>query len=296
MKNTFGEYHPFVNFIYFVCIIGISMCFMHPLFLVLSLLGAVAYSGYLNGTKAMFFQLRFVLPLMLAAVFLNPLFNHRGGTVLCYLPDGNPMTLESILYGGAMAGMLGAVILWFSCYNSVMNSEKILCLFGKILPALSLIFSMTLRFVPWLKTQTRAIIQAQQGIGRDGYQKSWRYKVRCSVTILSVLFTWALESAVETADSMQSRGYGLKGRTTFSNYCWERRDSVVLCIILLNAGYVLNGILLGGIYFSYFPTWSIHSWSLYEVSVAAAYFILIALPLGVSAMGEYQWKYTQSRI
>jgi energy-coupling factor transport system permease protein len=44
--------------------------------------------------------------------------------------------------------MLAAVISWFSCYNAVMTSDKFVYLFGRVIPALSLILSMTLRFVP----------------------------------------------------------------------------------------------------------------------------------------------------
>jgi energy-coupling factor transport system permease protein len=38
--------------------------------------------------------------------WLNPLFNHAGVTLLFYLPGGNPVTLESMVYGLAAATML----------------------------------------------------------------------------------------------------------------------------------------------------------------------------------------------
>ena len=55
--------------------------------------------------------------------------------------------------------------------------------------------------------------------------------------MVSILVTWALENAIETADSMKSRGYGLKGRTAFSIYRFNRRDKILgallagLCIV-----------------------------------------------------------------
>ena len=79
-------------------------------------------------------------PLLLFSAVLNPLFNHEGATILTYLPDGNPLTLESMLYGVSAAAMMVTVILWFSCYNSVMTSDKFLYLFGRVIPALSLLF------------------------------------------------------------------------------------------------------------------------------------------------------------
>ena len=85
---------------------------------------------------------------MITSAFINTAFNHEGITVLYYLPDGNPLTFESVVYGFASSVMLINVIVWFSCYSSVMTSDKFIYLFGKIIPSLSLIFSMTLSFIP----------------------------------------------------------------------------------------------------------------------------------------------------
>ena len=35
--DTFSEYHPLINFVYFALVIGISMFYMHPVLLALSL-------------------------------------------------------------------------------------------------------------------------------------------------------------------------------------------------------------------------------------------------------------------
>lgn len=51
--------------------------------------------------------------------------------------------------------------------------------------------------------------------------------------MLSILVTWALENAIETSDSMRSRGYGLHGRTAFSIYRLTRRDC---CLGVLMTG------------------------------------------------------------
>ena len=159
MKDAFLGYHPVVNFCYFVLVIGFSMFLMHPVCLGVSLACAFTYAVFLNGRRAVRLTLCGLLPLLVLTTVLNPLFNHEGATILTYLPDGNPLTAESMCYGLAAACMMVAVVLWFSCYNQVMTSDKFLYLFGRLIPALSLIFSMTLRFVrvlprsfgPWLR-------------------------------------------------------------------------------------------------------------------------------------------------
>ena len=101
------------------------------------------------------------------AALVNPAFNHEGMTILTYLPSGNPLTLESMFYGVAAAVMLASVVLWFSSYNEVMTSDKFVYLFGRVIPALSLVLSMALRFIPKFKAQMQVVAEAQACIGRD---------------------------------------------------------------------------------------------------------------------------------
>ena len=50
--NEFKTYHPIVNFVYFVFVIGFSCFFMHPVCLVISLVSGFSYSVMLKGRKA----------------------------------------------------------------------------------------------------------------------------------------------------------------------------------------------------------------------------------------------------
>ena len=162
------------------------------------------------------------------AALVNPAFNHEGQTILTYLPSGNPLTLESMFYGVAAAVMLASVVLWFSSYNEVMTSDKFVYLFGRVIPALSLVLSMALRFIPKFKAQMQVVSEAQACIGRDTKNGSVFRRVSNAIKIFSIMVTWSLENAIETADSMRSRGYGLPGRTAFSIYRFDDRDKNVL--------------------------------------------------------------------
>ena len=217
-RDAFSSCHPVVNFLYFALVLLVTMFCLHPAVLGLSLAGSVVYAVYLNGQRAVRFSLIFLLPMMLLTLVVNPAFNHQGITILTYLPTGNPLTLESILYGISAAAMLAAVISWFSCYTAVMTSDKFVYLFGRVIPALSLVLSMTLRFVPKFKAQLHVVSEAQRCVGRDVADGSLLRRIRNAVTVFSIMVTWALENAIETADSMKSRGYGLPGRTAFSIY------------------------------------------------------------------------------
>lgn len=292
MKDTFSSYHPIINFTYFCTMILCSMLFMHPVLLVISAAAAFAYSLYLNRMKALRFNLIYLIPSMVLVALINPLFNHRGITILCYIRD-NPLTLESILYGIATGLMFTSVILWFSCYNAVMTSDKFMYLFGRIIPATSLIFSMVLRFVPRFKAQIAQISNAQKCVGRDVSSGTYLQRARHGMKILSIMVTWALENAVETADSMKSRGYGLKGRTSFSIFRFDTRDKGIFLIMIGFIGVLFAGACFGQNSIQYFPSIKITEINGFSILVYSVYFIFCILPIALNIMEDIKWKHLQ---
>ncbi len=292
MKNrdAFSGYHPLINFFYFGMVLIFTMFFLHPASLAVSLCGAVAYSLYLNGRQALRFQIVFLLPMAIMAALVNPAFNHEGATLICYLPTGNPLTLESILYGLASASMLAAVILWFSCYNVVMTSDKFVYLFGRVIPALSLVLSMTLRFVPKFKAQLHVVSEAQQCVGRDVSNGSLFCRIKNAVKILSILITWSLENAIETADSMKSRGYGLPGRTAFSIYRFDERDRIALCWLCFCGFFIMSGWIAGAFRWRYYPTMKGVAATPLFLSIQIVYLALCLTPVILNCWEDRKWK------
>lgn len=296
MKDSFSSYHPVVNFLYFAGVIVFAMVFMHPVCLTISLIFSIAYAIYLNGKKAIQFNLRYMLPMLIVTALINPAFNHEGATILTYLHSGNPLTLESITYGIAAAMMYVTVIGWFSCYNAVMTSDKFIYLFGRIIPAMSLIFSMVLRFVPRFKAQLAVVSYAQRCIGRDVVSGSVIARVKHGIRILSIMVTWMLENAIETADSMKSRGYGLKGRTAFSLFQFDHRDKMAVIAIGSLVGYLIAGAIMKGLHFRYFPTMRGADLSAFNMSLFMAYAVLCAMPLMMNVWEDRKWKLLQSNV
>ncbi len=296
MRDAFSLYHPLVNFSYFAFVFAFSMIFMHPVCLGISLTCAFIYSISLKGRRAAKFNFIFLLPMMLAAALINPAFNHEGATILTYLHTGNPLTLESIVYGIAASCMLAAMVCWFSCYNEVMTSDKFVYLFGRLIPSLSLILSMSLRFVPKFKAKIKEVSDAQKCIGRDVSNGSIFERAGHGITILSIMVTWSLENAIETADSMKSRGYGLRGRTAFSIYRMDTRDKKALAAIIILGLFVLMGGIFGGLRWRYFPTMKGSTSGILSISLWLAYTGLCLVPPIVDRVEEQQWKATQSKI
>jgi len=296
IMDRFAKYHPLVNFLYFTLVIGFSMVLTHPLAQGISLACAIIYAVQAEGRKAVFFTIKWCLPIMLLTAFMNPTFSHEGITILLYFPTGNPLTLESILYGLSAGVMIATVMLWFVNFNRVITSDKFIYLFGRIIPAMSLVLSMTLRFIPKFKAQMDSVVDAQRSIGRDISEGSLWHRTKIAITVLSIMITWALENAIETADSMKSRGYGLKGRTAFSIYRFDDRDKLVLLYLGFCGFCLLTGSMIDAFGFLYFPRLRYVGINTVTLAFEFAYFSLCIMPVVLNYLEERKWKAIHSKM
>ena len=296
MTDAFSKLHPTVNFIFFAFVLMLSMFVMNPVCLALSLVCAFVNAVYLNGIKTVKLCLKFIMPMMLLIILINPVFNHQGVTILTYFPWDNPLTLESIVYGIASAALLSSVVLWFSVFNSVITSDKLVYLFGRIIPSLSLVLSMSLRFVPKFSAQFKNVRNAQRCIGRDISDGSVINRIKNGIRIISIMLSWSMENAIETADSMKSRGFGLKGRTAYSIYRFDRRDLTVLIIVALLGVTVSVSAITGVIDFNYYPSIKGNLTDALSLATFFLYGILMLIPTILNAGEGIKWKRLRSAI
>lgn len=287
--RLFSSYHPGVLLIYFIGVIGISMFTMNPLLLAVSLLGALGFAVQLENRKAVAMSFTFYIPMFFLIAITNPLFSHNGVTPLFFLND-QPITLEAILYGAAIGGMIISVMYWCRCYNLIMTSDKFIYLFGKAIPKLSLVISMAIRFVPLFIKQIKHINTVQKTMGIYA-TKSVADRILSGFRIFSAMITWSLENAVDTAASMRARGYGLPGRTNFSLFRFTLKDGILLSILAFLFSIVLIGSSLGVLDYSFYPRMSSIQISPVSVIAYAALVILLFIPFVVEVEENRKWNY-----
>ena len=292
--NAFASYHPAVLMLYFIAVLLVAMFTQNPVLLCLALAGGISFCTLLEKPKDFLHNMAFYIPLFLMIAVTNPLFSHNGVTPLFFL-NGNPVTLEAILYGVDIAAMLVAVLYWFKCYNHIMTSEKILFLFGRLIPKLSLLLSTALRFVPMFKAQIKKIHQTQKAMGLYA-GNSYVDKLRSGVRVFSAMLTWSLENAVDTGDSMKARGYGLKGRSHFSMFRFSVRDGFFLGLSLVLLVLVLAAMALKETAFSFYPRISSVSTAPMALLCYTAFGLLTFLPFIIEIEENLKWKYYRSRL
>jgi len=283
-RDSFINYHPLANVVFYVVVLFVAMFINHPVYQIISLLGALIYGSVLGIVKLK--SLLMMVPTMLMVIMINVLFNHEGATILVYLRNGNPITLESIVFGVSFSIMLLSVLLWFATFNKVIDSDKMSYLLGRFLPNIALLFSLLLRFIPKFNGQMKKTHEAQSQL--YGHEKSFVGKIKRSVMVFFITVTWAIEHHIESADSMKSRGYGVGKRTSFSIYQWTLRDFIVLTWTCLSGLILLVSTLSGGMRYSYFPL--IMKVELFHYGYAV-YGLLVMLPSLIRLYEELEWKY-----
>lgn len=294
MKNeAFSGFHPAVNLAFFVSVLGMTMFIMQPVFLGISLLSALAYLFYLKGVRGGLRQVGYLLPLLLLMAVMNPLFNHEGVTILFYLPNDNPVTLEAIAYGISAAVMMVASVVWFNCCNVVFTSDKIIYLFGRVIPSLSLLLSMTLRFVPRFKNYLQNVARVQKAMHKP---ESTLEKLRQSLAAFSATVSWAMEQSIIAADSMKSRGYGIGGRTAYSIFRFEKRDAMALLVLaFLTLGAVIPWA-ANWLSWAYYPAFTGSLTGPVQILAYCCHGGACLMPLMIDRMEDQKWRFLRSKI
>lgn len=319
MTDEFSRYHPVVNLIFYLLVLGTTMFQMSVGLVFISLFSAVVYYFMLKKTEGLKYC-AVVVGIIIVSAIINPLFSHKGGTLLFYLFTGNPVTLESIIYGLISAIIIGAMLLWFSTFNQVMGMERILGAIGKVLPNVSLLITMIMRFIPQYtrhqrkvsmvnkvnkrnygekinllnreKTEKENVIEAcKKQKKKNGIDKII-YSIKEGSRTFSITTTWALENSIYTADSMKARGFGTGRRTNYSNYKFQKRDYLLMGWLVILWLVVVFSLEREKVYTYYYPFIQVKN----NVVVYLIYGLLCLTPVLINVKEEIRWLILKSRI
>ncbi len=285
--KSFSYFHPLVLLIYFVSVFSVSMFIQNPIYLTLSFCGSIGFLIRINGFKPTLKSLLVFLPLGLIIALSNPLFSHNGATPLFFI-NGNAFTLEALIYGFVFALLIFCVIFWFKVFNCVFDSEKILFLFGKISPKISLIFSMALNFVPNFFKYFKEVLSVQKTVEKS--------KIKLYISCFSTVITHSFEDAIETSDSMSARGYGTGKATSFSRLYFKTIDTALLIFIVLFTTITYFAIFTQDTNFIFYPIIAYNPLNLSSCASYTAFGVICFMPTFFEIKEDLKWKYSISKI
>lgn len=184
------------------------------------------------------------------------------GIQLIYFKDFNFIDYNlDIFSGGLVQGsfiflrivlMIGVTsLLTFSTMSNDINNglQSILSPLSYIkvpVGTISMIFSLTLRFIPLLYDETNKIMRAQASRGVDFQEGSLKSKVTQIISLLIPMFVLAFNKAEDLANAMETRGYIVgEKRSRYDELKFKLADLIAFVFtILLFAGVIVLNVLL----------------------------------------------------
>ncbi len=242
--------HPVTIALTILCAAFPAMFCMNPVLQIISGVGAMLLYILLRKKEKPKLPLGFLVFFLLVIV-LQMLFHHNGRTVLFYV-NQNRITLEALIYGSVTALMLVSVLLWCKNLSILMTSDRMYCLIGRFSQKMALIFSMTLQFVPRFRRQMQKIRAQQRLLGLYG-EKTLFDKVRAESYVFLATVTWAFEHSMDTADSMQARGYGTGKRTRYTDYRMRPADWLLVLMTVVLFALIMLSYAEGTMSVEYYP-------------------------------------------
>jgi len=269
MSNYMKEIHPWPAVIYLFMTLFLIMATPYDqrtigIFLLLSIhficsLGLGRYAK----------SLKFYIGMMIFFAVFNCLFNPRGETAFLYIND-RALTKESLEYGMYMGIMVSSMLLWFGIFQDIFDNRKITYLIGSRFPVTGLIISMVFCYYEKFLAKIDKIKEVWNTYGFTAAGNP----IKKAGIILSVLLSVMLEDSMETAMSMNARGYGKGKRTSYVSYPIQLVD-----FVLLAATAVMIAVFI---------------WSPSNLMLFVSFFML--LPVIFNIYKELQWKYYLSKI
>ena len=102
---------------------------------------------------------------------------------------------------------------------------------------ISMMFSLTLRFIPTLMIETNKIMRAQASRGIDFNEGNFIEKVKQIVTLLIPMFFISITRAEDLANAMEARGYVIgEARTNVDELRFKVKDYLSFVVVLLLLG------------------------------------------------------------
>ncbi|WP_043932241.1 energy-coupling factor transporter transmembrane component T [Bacillus sp. EB01] len=281
--------HPLTAFVYYAGALALLILFQHPAFLLAGFVGVLTLNYVQDCFRGLRRWLVFLLTSGLLILFINPLFNERGRHVLFEIGT-HRITLEAATLGAMSALSIMGIIAIFVSYNEIMTPNKLLFLFARVAPQFAVLLMLTLRFIPLMRRRLEEIssVQASKGISlKSG--TIWE-RAKNGMSFIQTLLVFALEEAIQTADSMKARAYGTGRRSAYHHFRFKSLDRVTLLLFVVLLGIAFYGRMNGWGLLAVYPVMEPFGLSIQDRITFTAFLLFIGYPIIIELKGAFGWR------
>ncbi len=214
--------HPVCKIIWVLAVVAGTILIDDPLLLVLLFLSTLPFVIIGKIVKEWSSFVKLALFLSIFIIIINLLASQHGSHVI-YRAIGLPIlgnvkiTLESLVFGVGMSIRLMATISAFAILTLTINPDDLLqtILLLKLPYRTVLVTSVATRFIPCLLAD---LDKLQDSLKTRGYQMNkgrFLNRIKRRALLLPPLLSSSLERSIQSAEAMESRGFGSKGKKTY---------------------------------------------------------------------------------
>ncbi|WCK56604.1 energy-coupling factor transporter transmembrane component T [Aneurinibacillus sp. Ricciae_BoGa-3] len=291
MRPGYPFLHPFTILFYFMGYALLSIVLLHPIYLITGILGIILINYSIDRTRFLRGFLPFYLLTGVTIALVNPLFTHRGRHILFYFLN-QPITAESVMYGITMMLSLLNILICSAAYNQEMTSGKFLFLFSRAFQKTGLLLMLSIRFVPLFKRRMEEIRTVQMTRDINPLEGRLRKRIKDATVLIQILITWSLEEALQTADSMKARGYGMDNRRgSYMPYRMRSQDFLTLGLLLVSGGVCIGGWLHGYGTLAIYPSLEWHPFTHTQWIIYCSFILFMVTPLLIKGKEAQKWKF-----
>jgi len=176
-------------------------------------------------------------------------------------------------------------------FNIILNGNKFLFIFSRMLPRSAFLIMLSIRFVPLLKHRYDEMLAVQRTRGMTIYVGNIRERAKNGMNMIQTLLTWSLEEAIQTADSMNARGYGRKVKSSYVKYVMTKPNWTSFILLLMLFLISIWGSLLGYGKIIIYPQLGTLQFYFLDWVVYGCFIIILSFPLIVEGIEYIRWKF-----
>lgn len=221
-KSPIHRIHPIAKIIWVLAVLTFSILIDDPVLLFLLFLSTIPFVIIGRILKEWYLFLKFALFLSLIIIIINVLASQHGSHII-YRAMGLPIlgnikiTLESLVFGIGMSLRLISTISAFAILTLTINPDVLLqtILLLKIPQRTVFITSLATRFIPCLLADVDKIQDSLKSRAYNMKDGGIIKRLKRRAILLPPLLSNSLERSIQSAEAMESRGFGSKGKKTF---------------------------------------------------------------------------------
>lgn len=221
--NHFYVFHPVSLLFYYILTATALFKCSYNLTLIYTFISFSIYLIHLKGLKAYIKGLPYYGFLIITTGIFNVIFNHSGEHIFLYVND-TPLTFDSLFYGLYTGLFVSCLIIWFNCFNLVIDNGRLHYLIGSRFKVIGLMLSMTFSFTDKFRHKLDLI---RMTLHTQGIKT---INLKYGAIVFSLLLSVMLEDSAITADSMIARGYISGRRRLFKKYIFHAEDIIIALI------------------------------------------------------------------